>query len=237
RKKDFGQANALLDRVEALLQQVPPPDPAAEWKQKLAQWTPALKAALAAKGPDAAAIAKLLPQATALSKPGAYLARALEKLAECHALATAGATATAPQGAPTALSLIKLGKARLEWIGSRSKAVQDIGGLKAAIEAELKDDPEQQGQLAAALKRLDGLITELNEDLGNQLDAVLNASDPGQSQALARTAQATMDRFIKFVDTDEIMAELDGNEVLPGLQITGPLRAKLRDIAIGLGVG
>lgn len=149
------------------------------------------------------------------------------------------APAAAPQAAPVpgALSLVKLGKARLEWIAVRSQAARDIARLKAAIELEFKDDPEQQAELAAASKRLDELVTELNEDLGNQLDAVLNARDDGQRHALAQTAQATMARFVHFVDTDEIMAELDGNEVLPDVQITAPLRAKLQAIADGLGRG
>ena len=43
---------------------------------------------MAAKGPNAAAIAKLLAQANALSKPGGDIALAIEKLTECHALAT-----------------------------------------------------------------------------------------------------------------------------------------------------
>src|SRR5262249_39886794 len=67
------------------------PDLAAQWKKNLAEWTPALKAALAAKGPNAPAIGKLLAQATALSKPRGDLAQALKKLTECHALATSGA--------------------------------------------------------------------------------------------------------------------------------------------------
>ncbi|MDX1945893.1 MAG: hypothetical protein SFU86_10890 [Pirellulaceae bacterium] len=66
-----------------------PPDPNAEWKEKLAAWGPAIKAAIEAKGPTAPDIVKLLAQATSLSKPGGDMPLALEKLAECHALATA----------------------------------------------------------------------------------------------------------------------------------------------------
>src|SRR5262249_4151727 len=133
RKKDFAQATALLDVVEAQIKKAlagapapgavppapppppaapgaragpprpppPPPaggDPAAEVKAKLAEWTPAIKQALAAKGPTAADMAKLFAQATALSKPGGDPKEALAKLTECHKLATAGAAGAPPPG-------------------------------------------------------------------------------------------------------------------------------------------
>src|SRR5262249_39135149 len=79
-------------------------DPAAEGKKNLAAWGPAIKAALRAKGPNAADIGKLMAQATALSKPGGDMAQALAKLTEAHQLATAGATTppSAPGGDPAA---------------------------------------------------------------------------------------------------------------------------------------
>src|SRR5262249_62215943 len=93
RKRDFAQGTALRDVVQEQIRRALGGAPAggdlaAQWKAKLAEYTPAIKAALAAKGPDAPAIAKLLAQATALSKPGGDMAQALAKLTECHALAT-----------------------------------------------------------------------------------------------------------------------------------------------------
>ena len=58
-----------------------------QWKARLAEWSPAIKTALAAKGPNAGAIAKLLAQATSLSKPGGDLVQAIAHLTECHTLA------------------------------------------------------------------------------------------------------------------------------------------------------
>jgi hypothetical protein len=99
--KDFGKALLGLDKLETLMQgageTVNGADPVTEWQKKSAEWTPAIKAALAAKGPSAAAIAKLFAQATALSKPGGDMAQALAKLTECHALA-ASATVAAQEG-------------------------------------------------------------------------------------------------------------------------------------------
>src|SRR5262249_39766138 len=68
----------------------PTPNLAAEYKSKLAEWTPALKTAMAGKGPHAADIAKLLAQSSALAKPDGNMLQALAKLTECHKLATAG---------------------------------------------------------------------------------------------------------------------------------------------------
>ena len=63
----------------------------AQWKEKVAAWGPAIKAAIAAKGPNAAEMMKLLAQASALSKPGGNIAEAIAKLTECHALGAQGA--------------------------------------------------------------------------------------------------------------------------------------------------
>jgi hypothetical protein len=119
-KEDFPGAIAALRKLAEQLGKAPTgngakttpgPEPvspaggdlAAQWKKNLAEWTPAIKAALAAKGPNAAAIAKLFTQAAALAKPGGDLAQALAKLTECHDLATgrtADGEASAGQAEP-----------------------------------------------------------------------------------------------------------------------------------------
>lgn len=63
-------------------------NPAIEWKAKLAEWLPGIKEALAAKGSNAAAMTKLLTEASALSKPGGDMV-ALAKLTACHGMAAA----------------------------------------------------------------------------------------------------------------------------------------------------
>jgi len=50
-----------------------------------------------------------------------------------------------------------------------------------------------------------------------------------------KKARATMTEFSKFVDSNEVMKNLDGNEFVPSTQITGPLRSKLKEIAAALG--
>lgn len=67
----------------------------AAWKQAVAAMTPAIQAAIKAKGPNVAAVAKLLSEALALSKQGDQ-AKALETLKQCHALATQPAEGVDP---------------------------------------------------------------------------------------------------------------------------------------------
>jgi hypothetical protein len=78
-KGDYKKAFAFLDQAAVALSKAlagagGDSGLAAEWKAKLAVWTPAIKVALAVKGANTAALAKLLAQASALSKPGGDMA-------------------------------------------------------------------------------------------------------------------------------------------------------------------
>ena len=88
--------------------------------------------------------------------------------------------------------------------------------------------------MANALKRLDKLIADLNEELEQQLDAVLNATE-AQRPPLASTVKQTMKKFVRLVEADEIMVDLDGNDILSDMEVTEPLRLKLQTIAAALG--
>ena len=145
--------------------------------------------------------------------------------------------AGAPQpSSPAAgrLSLVKLGKARLEWLPIRDSAIQDVRRLSSAIAEEFRDDREQAQQLTAALKRLDGVIANLDNDLHSQLDAVLNADETGRPP-LIDTVRQTIASFCKFVEADPVLAAIDDNEVLPGMSVKAPLVSKLGEISAALG--
>src|SRR5262249_16353482 len=145
-------------------------DPAAEWKAKLAEWTPAIKAALAAKGPNAAAVAKLLAQAMALSKPGGDMAQALAKLTEGRDLATGATAADAGGGAGAAAGATagdeeEVGSAGAEEpaaAGPRSKeeeTIQKVDALKARC-----------GRLDQIIDRLDpGLVAAFKKKVWDAL--------------------------------------------------------------------
>jgi hypothetical protein len=155
-------------------------------------------------------------------------------LAELVALLKSLASAPSAAGGTSGVSLVKLGKARLEWIAVRRDALEGIRRLRTAIEAEFGDDAEQTQPLQAALRKLDEGIDQLEAELPDQLDAVLNA-DPAERPALVTVARRTLTRLTTYLSTDEVMQELDDNEVVEGLQVVGPVQAKLQEISQALG--
>lgn len=134
------------------------------------------------------------------------------------------------------VSLVALGKARIEWLTVRNAAISDLRKLKDAIAAEFKTDPEQRSELSAALGKLDGVIQEIDTDLHELLDQILNADEVAR-EALVKEAKARLARLAKFLATDPIIAEVDNNEVLPDTEVRGPIAVKLKEIAAALGSG
>lgn len=132
------------------------------------------------------------------------------------------------------VSLVKLGKVRLEWPETRTKAFADLDRLKKHIESEYSDMPEAAGAVSAALSQLDKSLATFNENLHEQLDEVLNA-DESDRKTQVDAAHDMIKRFNKHVDSDPILAELDGNDILPDVSIAAPIRAKLSEIATALG--
>ena len=139
-----------------------------------------------------------------------------------------------PTGATGKVSLVKLGKARLEWITVRDAALADIRKLQAAIAAEFRDDKEQVAELKSALVKLNESIRELEAKLHDELDQVLNAAEAARPPLVA-IARKTLSRLTSYLDTDPIMGELDDNEVVPGMMVVAPVRAKLDEISAALG--
>src|SRR5262249_26285266 len=121
------------------------------------------------------------------------------------------------------ISVMKLGKARIEWRTTRDDSIKSMAKLKVAFEKAYENKPKLKGEVTEALKKLDGVFATLNEDLYQQLDDVLNEANLEKREALAKTARATMKTFVTYVEEDNIMLNLDGNEILPETRITGPI--------------
>jgi hypothetical protein len=163
------------------------------------------------------------------------LDQAQKALGQLIDLLKSAVPATAPPTGKTGqVSLVKLGKARLEWIGVRDAALADIRKLQGAIAAEFRNDAEQTQELKAALTRLNESIRELEAKLHEELDQVLNAEEAARP-ALVGVARKTLTRLTSYLDSDPIMAELDDNEVVPGMKVVAPVRAKLDEISAALG--
>ena len=214
----------------------PPPPPApgaapdgAAVNKRLNGLSAAIKAAMA--GPNKAGVQTRFVSVSARIKNHDFVG-ASKVLDELEALLQGPRTAGGGE-APESdgkLSLVKLGKARLEWINIRQKAVQEIDRLMSILQKRYQGDPKQKGALTSSEKRLKSTFAAINEELGSKLDDVLNAA-PEKRAPLIAAAKGTLGKFIHFIATDEIMSVIDGNEYAPDMAIAGPMRAsKLAEI-------
>jgi len=136
--------------------------------------------------------------------------------------------------APGKLSLVALAKSRFAWRSERLNAVAEIGRLQAALSVRFRGVESQRKALTAAIARLDRLMAEFGPALDESLDRVLNG-DEAARPALIGEARTLMAGFQRTVETDDIMVELDGNEVLPDMRVTEPLQRALGAIDAALG--
>jgi hypothetical protein len=150
------------------------------------------------------------------------------------------ATATASQsqpkdaGAANGISVMKLGKARHEWNDARIHAIGEIRRLQEILQEVYEGNQAVQSALSAAHQRLDSMIATMNEELGNQLDKVLNAN-ADERPTQTSTAKTLLGRFLHFVESDEVLSVIDRNEYAPDMEVAKPLQAKLQQIAAALG--
>jgi hypothetical protein len=132
------------------------------------------------------------------------------------------------------VSIMKLGKARVEWLTTRDKAIGDLKRLKAMIAEEFGDDTEQAEVLADAMHKFDQLISTVDNALHEQLDLVLNA-EVNERGPLVKSAKATISALVNTLNNDEVMQEIDGNEFDPATNVVEPLNKKLQEISVALG--
>ncbi len=252
--KEFAAANATLDVLEPLVAKTgaaaaapapapaappvaaPSPSPtndvalAAEWERRVIALEPRILEAHKTRAGEAKWL-NLFMSAQDLGSDGQY-AKSMTILDKLEGLLKATPAAGAA-GASAELSVVKLGKARLEWIDVRLKAMKELERFKQILQDEYQDDPKQQSALANAIQRLTKTGAALNQELADQLDRVLNADTAQRPQQL-NTAKSVLARFVNFLESDELMSVIDGNEYAPDMQIAGPLRRKLQDIAAAL---
>lgn len=148
--------------------------------------------------------------------------------------APAGA-AEAPNPGAGAISVAKLGKARLEWATHKKRMFAEINRLKSAVHKAYQTAPELQRTVAGGLTKLDTALVQFSDDLADQLDAVLNEDDSARQQKLSGKAAKTAAGFLAFCDADPVVSAIDGNEFLPDMNIVGTARARLHNITSALG--
>jgi hypothetical protein len=103
----------------------------------------------------------------------------------------------------------------------QASAFAAINRLGNALVDEFGDDDEQADALTKALDRLHNLAARVNDGgIATSLDAVLK-TPVGEARIKAVLAQ--IDQMMNFAQTDELMKELDGNEVMPDMNVVGPV--------------
>lgn len=247
----YDSANRLLNEVTELitrgLQELASRtagegDPATAFNARLKALMPALKAAIAAGTALSEEIKREASQAGALAQQKAFpqAHRSLDQVESLLQGRSAAASASGkgdvtPPPPSEGISIVKLGKARLEWESVRREAIAELEELKEAILEAYQEDSEAQAAVGAALNRLNAVFTTLNDDLYRQLDDVLNASEPDERRSKVAVAKKTLQAFWAYATTDPLMATLDDNGFLEDTQIAGPILAKLDEIAAALG--
>ncbi len=199
-------------------------------KEKIDGLKPKIKEAIAAN-PKAKDPVQMLM--TAISKAGAQgnQSEADKRVGQLQDLI---AKVGAASGAAAGLSLVKLGKARLEWPEIHTAASSELKRLKAEIQNQYSDMPQAAGAVTSALKTLDDSFALFNERLHDQLDEVLNAEEDARGKEISN-AKRMIASFSKHVDSDPIIAAIDGNDILPDTRIAQPIRQKLAEISAALG--
>jgi hypothetical protein len=235
KNKDFAQAGKGLDELELLVKQGAPtgapPQDGADVVKRLNAMTADIKAALA--GPNKARVQELFGVVGGHIKSKDFV-QASKGLDELQTLLSKTGTAATGPAAGSKLSLVALAKSRFAWRTERTNAIAEIGRLEAALNQRFKGVDSQKNALSAANARLDKLIKTFGPQLDDGLDYVLNG-DEAARPGLVKQARALMDGFQKTIDGDEVMAALDGNEVLPDMAVTEPLRLALGKISEALG--
>jgi Rad3-related DNA helicase len=131
--------------------------------------------------------------------------------------------------------IARLRGTRGDWLRAREGAVKDIARLKITIEQQFEGLDEFRAEVDGALRKLDQAIQRFDTALDGQLDAILNEPAQDRRQDLAKAARQTVAVLASYVETDPVMAQLDGNEVLPDIAIAGPIRSALTTISAALG--
>jgi len=207
--------------------------PAKAFEAKLAALMPKIRAAIAAGGDAADKIRAAIEAAAKLAKTekDADVAKANQLLSEVEKMLGQGVGAAPSSG----FSVQQLGKARLEWIATRDKAVSEITRLSRAIVDAYRGETDQQAQVKAAITKLAGLATRLKSGLDNDLDAALSAKDAASRTQLASKAKNSVKAIKKIMDEDELMQSLDGNEILGDMHVVAPMKERLSAIEAALG--
>lgn len=188
------------------------------------------------KGPAAAEVKELMASIKAHGSRRDFESAA-EDLEDLEALLdnTPAASDEGGHDEAAGLSVRELGTARIEWIRTRDVAIGEITRLCKAVADSFRGETEQLPKVREAITRLDALKGKLKTELDDTLDKALSENDPGRRAQLAKAARDSVKSLRAFIEKDELMQNLDGNEIIGDMKVVAPMQARLSAIEAALG--
>lgn len=105
---------------------------------------------------------------------------------------------------------VDLAKCRLAWDKTRKQVETELQRLESIILDEFKDTPVAE-ELKTRIRKLDTILGEHAEKLGDALDAALNSTESEQLLASRREASTVLDQYLAYVANDTFVQEIDSN--------------------------
>lgn len=206
---------------EPAVSSVPTAD-ALDWARRLPRLRERLEAALRAQHPEATKLRALIAYAAEKAQQQRDHAAALVALDRIEGLLDATPLArtampeppVAPGSARLLAPAIVYTQTRLAWVATRAKVQAELKKLEAAILDRYKGQTVRPA-VAKSVRQLDRVLRVFDESLNDKLDGALNASDPAEKQRWHAEARAEIERYQRFLATDPLVQELDGNPFMP----------------------
>jgi hypothetical protein len=111
--------------------------------------------------------------------------------------------------ATTTPNMVELQKSRL----GMNKALQELSKQTAALENAIKTHPDKA--LGTAVAKVRQGLKAASNDLVDSLDKALNESDAARRAKLYDTARRISQDFLKMLDKDPLVKQIEHNPLLP----------------------
>ncbi len=133
------------------------------------------------------------------------------------------------------LAVAKLETARANFVKSRDTTIKEITRLSKAIVTAFAAEAGQKSAVTDAIKKLGELQIKLQTGLERELSMAIKAKDPEKQADLVDRVKDSLQSFQDFIDSDDLMKNLDKNEVLQDMSVVGPMKTSLKAIEAALG--
>ena len=114
-------------------------------------------------------------------------------------------------------------------MASSAAAEKGIDQVMLALNKMFDGDAVQAPKVKDALRTLNNLKPKLKSDLAKKLEEATKEVNESRRSNLIREAITAATQIEKRIADDPLMGELDGanNDVLPGVNIIGPMKSAL----------